>query len=55
MIDYHRLRELFGVGSYDELRNSYRGWIEESWEVEPKSVEMNGRAVSPFLEPKRMI
>ena len=29
MIDYHRLRELFGVGSYDELRNSYRGWIEE--------------------------
>ena len=29
LIDYDRLRELFGVGSYDELRNSHRGWIEE--------------------------
>ena len=29
LIDYVRLRELFGLGSYDELRNSHRGWIEE--------------------------
>ncbi len=29
LIDYERLRELFGVGSYDELRRSHRGWIEE--------------------------
>jgi len=29
LIDYERLRELFGVGSYGELRNSHRGWIEE--------------------------
>ena len=29
MIDYEKLRELFGVESYDELRSSHRGWIEE--------------------------
>ena len=29
LIDYDRLQEIFGVGSYDELRNSHRGWIEE--------------------------
>ncbi len=29
LIDYERLRKLFGMGSYDELRNSHRGWIEE--------------------------
>jgi len=29
LIDYERLWELFGVGSYDELRSSHRGWIKE--------------------------
>ncbi len=30
LIDYEKLRELFGVGSYDEPRSSHRGWVEES-------------------------
>ena len=29
LIDYERLQGLFGAGSYDQLRNSHRGWIEE--------------------------
>ena len=29
LIDYERLRVLLGAGSYDQLRNSHRGWIEE--------------------------
>ena len=29
LIDYERLQGLLGAGSYDQLRNSYTGWIEE--------------------------
>jgi len=29
LIDYERLQGLFGVGTYDELKSSHRGWIEE--------------------------
>jgi putative transposase len=29
LIDYERLRGVFGAGSYDELQRSHRGWIEE--------------------------
>lgn len=29
LIDYEKLQGLFGVGSYDQLRSSHRGWIEE--------------------------
>lgn len=29
LIDYERLQGLFGAGSYDQLRRSHRGWIEE--------------------------
>jgi putative transposase len=29
LIDYERLQGLFGAGSYDQLRSSHRGWIEE--------------------------
>ena len=29
LIDYERLQELFGAGSYDQLRSSHKGWIEE--------------------------
>ena len=28
-IDYERLKGLVGAGSYDQSRNSHRGWIEE--------------------------
>jgi len=29
LIDYERLQGLFGAGSYDQLKNSHRGWVEE--------------------------
>jgi putative transposase len=29
LIDYDRLQVLLGVGSYVQLRNSYKGWVEE--------------------------
>ena len=29
LIDYERLQGLFGAGSYDQLRNSHNGWVEE--------------------------
>jgi len=29
MIDYERLRLLIGSGSYDRLKSSHRGWVEE--------------------------
>ena len=29
LIDYERLQELLGASSYDQLRNSYKGWVEE--------------------------
>jgi len=29
LIDYDRLRKLFGAKSYDDLRTSHRGWVEE--------------------------
>jgi hypothetical protein len=29
LIDYERLKELFGTGSYDRLRNSHRQWVTE--------------------------
>jgi REP-associated tyrosine transposase len=29
LIDYSRLQNLIGVGSYDQLKTSHRGWIEE--------------------------
>lgn len=29
MIDYERLKGSLGAGSYDQLRDSHRGWIED--------------------------
>lgn len=29
LIDYERLQGLLGAGSYDELRSSHKGWVEE--------------------------
>ena len=29
LIDYERLQGLFGVGSYEQLRLSHKGWIKE--------------------------
>jgi putative transposase len=29
LIDYERLQRLIGSGSYDELKRSHRGWVEE--------------------------
>ena len=29
MIDYERLQGLFGAGTYDQLRRSHKGWVEE--------------------------
>jgi putative transposase len=29
LIDYERLQGLLGADSYDQLRNSYKGWVEE--------------------------
>jgi putative transposase len=29
LIDYERLQRLLGAGSYDELRSSHKGWVEE--------------------------
>jgi putative transposase len=29
LIDYERLQGLLGAGSYDQLRNSHNGWVEE--------------------------
>jgi putative transposase len=29
LIDYERLQGLLGAGSYDQLRNSHKGWVEE--------------------------
>lgn len=29
LIDYERLRILLGAGSYDEVRRSHKGWVEE--------------------------
>jgi putative transposase len=33
LIDYERVQRLLGAGSYDQLRSSHRGWVEEYlWE-----------------------
>jgi REP element-mobilizing transposase RayT len=29
LIDYEKLRLLFGAGSYDQLKESHKGWVEE--------------------------
>ena len=29
LIDYEKLQGLIGVGSYDQLRNSHKGWVDE--------------------------
>jgi putative transposase len=29
LIDYRRLQSLIGAGTYDELRSSHKGWVEE--------------------------
>ena len=29
LIDYQRLQRLIGAGSYDDLRSSHKGWVEE--------------------------
>jgi putative transposase len=29
LIDYERLQGLLGTGSYDQLRRSHKGWVEE--------------------------
>jgi hypothetical protein len=29
LIDYERLQGLFGAGSYEQLKNSHKGWVEE--------------------------
>jgi putative transposase len=29
LIDYERLQRLLGAGSYDQLRSSHKGWVEE--------------------------
>ena len=29
LIDYERLQRLIGAGSYDQLRSSHKGWVEE--------------------------
>ena len=29
MIDYERLQALFGTDSYDQLRTTHKGWVEE--------------------------
>jgi len=29
LIDYERLQKLIGAGSYDQLRSSHKGWVEE--------------------------
>ena len=29
LIDYERLQGLLGAGSYDEVRSSHKGWVEE--------------------------
>jgi putative transposase len=29
LIDYQRLQRLIGVGTYEELRSSHKGWVEE--------------------------
>jgi hypothetical protein len=29
LIDYDRLQALFGTGSYDQLRTTHKGWVEE--------------------------
>jgi putative transposase len=29
LIDYERLQGLLGAGSYDQLRRSHKGWVEE--------------------------
>ena len=29
LIDYEKLQLLIGCGSYDQLKNSHRGWVEE--------------------------
>ena len=29
LIDYEKLRRLIGAGSYDQLRTSHRGWVED--------------------------
>ena len=29
MIDYEKLQGLLGAGSYDQLRRSHKGWVEE--------------------------
>ncbi len=37
LIDYERLQGLFGSGSYEELRLSHKGWIEEYLGDGPKT------------------
>ena len=29
LIDYERLQLLIGFGSYDQLKSSYKGWVDE--------------------------
>jgi putative transposase len=37
LIDYEKLQGLFGSKSYDHLRNSHKGWVEEYLRKECKS------------------
>jgi len=37
LIDYERLQGLLGAGSYDQLRGSYKGWVEEYCKDEEKA------------------
>ena len=37
LINYERLQGLFGAGSYDKLRKSHEGWVEEYLEERAKT------------------
>jgi len=46
LIDYERLQGLLGAGTYDQLRRSHKGWVEEHLGDGAKGPKTNGRAVS---------
>ena len=48
LIDYDRLQRLLGADSYDQVRSSHRGWVEEYLANGRKTVKGNGRTALPW-------
>jgi putative transposase len=45
LIDYEMPRVLLGAGSYEQVKSSHKGWVEEYLADGAKNIKTNGRAV----------